>query len=568
MSSATAVNEFVPASLDATDWANIAPFYAQLAARDVQSAQDLERLILDRSMLDSTTGEAEANLYIEMTRHTDDPAVQQAYASFVTNVDPHMRKAAFELDQKIVRSSFAQELPTQRYAVYLRNLAVDVELFRPENVAIQTELSQLDQRYSQINGAMTVQFNGKEHTMAEMGRYFEDPDRALREAAWRATQARRAQNRAEVDAIYDEMLAKRHVIAKNAGFDNFRDFQHRRYKRFDYTSADCKRFQDSIADTLVPLQRKIHDERANALGITKLRPWDLAVDPQGRPPLRPFNDAARLYDGCGDMYRRMDAELSQMYASLAEGDCLDLASRKGKAPGGYQYQRQRSGRPFIFMNAAGVHRDLVTMVHEAGHAFHSLLCANDPLVDYRNAPMEFAEVASMSQELLTLPFLSEFYTPEECQRAERDRLEKFPTLMPWIATIDAFQHWTHTHPGHTVEERRAAWRELDARFGGDCDWSGLEETRDSMWQRQLHLFGAPFYYIEYGIAELGAMQMWMQSRRDTPLALANYKKALALGGSRPLPELFETAGIRLDLSAPMMRELAHETERALEALPV
>ena len=568
MSSATTAPEFVPASLDATKWENVAPYYTDLTARTLNSAADLERLILDRSMLDATTGEAEANLYIEMTRHTDDPAVQKAYADFVSTVEPSLRKAAFTLDQKIVQSPFTKSLDTKRYAVYLRNLAVDVELFRAENVAIQTELSQLDQRYSQLNGAMTVPFRGEEHTMAQMGRYFEDPDRSLREAAWRATQLRRAQNRDEVDAIYDEMLAKRHMIAKNAGFDNFRDYQHRRFKRFDYTSADCKLFQDAIEATLVPLQGKLHAERAKTLGLAKLRPWDLAVDPQGRPALRPFTDASRLFDGCGDMYRRMDPELSHLYASLAEGDCLDLASRKGKAPGGYQYQRQRSGRPFIFMNAAGVHRDLVTMVHEAGHAFHSLLCANDPLVDYRNAPMEFAEVASMSQELLTLPFLSEFYTPEECQRAERDRLEKFPTLMPWIATIDAFQHWTHTNPGHTVAERRAAWRALDQRFGGGCDWSGLEDTLESSWQRQLHLFGSPFYYIEYGIAELGAMQMWMQSRRNAASALANYKKALALGGSRPLPELFETAGIRLDLSANVMQELAHETERALDALPV
>ncbi len=567
MPSVPAANEFVPATLDATDWANIAPYYEALTTRGVHSAQDLEQLILDRSTLDATTGEAEANLYIEMTRHTDDTAIQKAYADFVSNVEPNMRKAAFELDKKISRSPHASGLPLPRYAIYLRNLAVDVELFREENVSIQTELSQLDQRYSQINGSMTVQFNGTEHTMAQMGRYFEDTDRALRESAWRTTQARRALARVDIDAIYDEMLAKRQQLAKNAGFDNFRDFQHRRYKRFDYSTADCIRFQSSIASTLVPLQRKIHDERAKALGLAKLRPWDLAVDPHGRQPLRPFDDAARLYDGCGDMYRRMDAELSQMYASLAEGDCLDLASRKGKAPGGYQYQRQRSGRPFIFMNAAGVHRDLVTMVHEAGHAFHSLLCASDPLVDYRNAPMEFAEVASMSQELLTLPFLDEFYSPQECQRAERDRLEKFPTLMPWIATIDAFQHWTHTHIGHSVSERRAQWRALDARFGGDCDWSGLEETLDSQWQRQLHLFGSPFYYIEYGIAELGAMQMWMQSRRDSARALAKYKQALALGGSRPLPELFETAGIRLDLGAPLMQELVTETERALQTLP-
>ena len=563
MSSATTAPEFVPASLDATKWENVAPYYTDLTARTLNSAADLERLILDRSMLDATTGEAEANLYIEMTRHTDDPAVQKAYADFVSTVEPSLRKAAFTLDQKIVQSPFTKSLDTKRYAVYLRNLAVDVELFRAENVAIQTELSQLDQRYSQLNGAMTVQFRGEEHTMAQMGRYFEDPDRSLREAAWRATQLRRAQNRDEVDAIYDEMLAKRHMIAKNAGFDNFRDYQHRRFKRFDYTPSDCMRMHDAIETHLVPMQRRLDAGRATALNVHPLRPWDLAVDTQGRKPLRPFNDAAQLIDGCSRMFHAMGGGLGEMFDTLKTGDCLDLDSRAGKAPGGYQYQRQHSRTPFIFMNAAGMHRDLVTMVHEAGHAFHSLLSKEDPILEYRNSPTEFAEVASMSMELLTLPFHNEFYSADECKRALRERLEKFPTVMTWIATIDAFQHWIYTNPGHTRTQRTAQWRLITARFGNEISWDGCEDARDAAWQRQLHLFGMPFYYIEYGIAETGAIQMWIQARNNQADALAKYKKGLALGGSRPLPELFSTAGLRFDLTESLMSELAREVNKEL-----
>ncbi|MFZ9915694.1 MAG: M3 family oligoendopeptidase, partial [Phycisphaerales bacterium] len=379
----------------------------------------------------------------------------------------------------------------------------------------------------------------------------------------RAINARRLQDRDEIDAIYDQMLALRQQVARNAGFANFRDFQHRRFKRFDYTPDDCMRMHEAIEAHLVPIQRRLDTERTVELKVGRLRPWDLAVDVKGRKPLRPFEGAQQLVDGCSRMFHAMGGGLGEMFDTMRAGDCLDLESRPGKAPGGYQYQRQYSRTPFIFMNAAGMHRDLVTMVHEAGHAFHSILSKEDPLVDYRNAPTEFAEVASMSMELLTLPYHGEFYSAEECERALRERLEKFPTIMTWIATIDAFQHWIYTNPGHTRAQRTEAWRALVKRFGNDVAWEGLEDARDASWQRQLHLFGMPFYYIEYGIAETGAIQMWMNARRDQKRALADYRKGLALGGSRPLPELFAAAGLRFELSSALMKELATEVDREL-----
>ncbi len=317
--------------------------------------------------------------------------------------------------------------------------------------------------------------------------------------------------------------------------------------------------------THAPVKLGFDRERAHELAITPLRPWDLAVDVHGRKPLRPFDSAGQLVDGCSRMFHAMGSGMGEMFDTLKTGDCLDLDSRSGKAPGGYQYQRQYTRQPFIFMNAAGMHRDLVTMVHEAGHAFHSILSKDDPLLDYRNSPTEFAEVASMSMELLTLPYHHEFYSQDECKRALRERLERFPTIMTWIATIDAFQHWIYTNPAHTRAQRTDAWRSLMTRFGNDVSWEGCEEARDAAWQRQLHLFGMPFYYIEYGIAETGAIQMWIQSRRNQSQALANYRKGLALGGSRPLPELFATAGLRFELSSSLMSELAREVDKELVA---
>jgi len=554
---------YAPSNLDATDFAHLEPHYRELLTREVRSADELEQLILDRSDLDALVAECTANLYIATTRNTQDKAAENAYLSFVRDVDPKLKPVSSALDRRIATSPHADALPKARYEVLLRALRVDIELFREENIPLETELAELDQKYNQTAGRMTVEFDGQTRTMPQMARFLEENDRALRERAWRAINDRRLQDRDAIDGIFDRMVELRHRIALNAGYPNFRDFQHRRFKRFDYTPQDCMAMHDAIERHLVPIQRRLDAERARQLGVSPLRPWDLAVDTKGRRPLRPFEHAQQLVDGCSRMFHAMGGGLGEMFDTMRAGDCLDLESREGKAPGGYQYQRQYSRTPFIFMNAAGMHRDLITMVHEAGHAFHSILSKDDPLVDYRNAPTEFAEVASMSMELLTLPYHGEFYSEEDCRRALRERLEKFPTVMTWIATIDAFQHWIYTNPGHTRAQRTEAWRALVRRFGNDLSWEGCDAARDAAWQRQLHLFGMPFYYIEYGIAETGAIQMWIQSRRDQKRALENYRRGLALGGSRPLPELFATAGLRLDLSANLMGELAREVDAEL-----
>ncbi|MFO0827203.1 MAG: M3 family oligoendopeptidase [Phycisphaerales bacterium] len=564
---AHSAREFVPARLDATRWSSLEPLYQDLVQRPLRCEGCLETLLLDRSELDAAANEAEANLYINMTRHTDDDAAQQAFATFIDEVEPKLRAVSAALDRKIVSSPFAADLDQDRYGVLLRKLKVEVELFREANIPLQTELTKLDQEYSKISGAMTIEFDGKTQTPPQMARYLEEQDRDVRERAWRGVAERRLQDADRIDAIYDQMIALRQRMAENAGFANFRDFQHRRLQRFDYAPADCVRFQDSVASSCVPAMRRLNAERAASLGLKRLRPWDLAVDPKGRPPLRPFHGGDELFAKTSAMFGRLDGELRAMFDSLRSGDCLDLESRVGKAPGGYQYQRQRSRTPFIFMNSAGVHRDLVTMVHEAGHAFHSLLSKHDPLFEYRSSPMEFAEVASTSMELLTLPYLDVFYGPAEADRARRERLEKFPTLMPWIAQIDAFQHWVYLHPAHSHADRAGAWNALNDRFGPDVDWTGLEQFTERSWQRQLHLFGAPFYYIEYGIAEVGAMQVWLRSRASERDAIAGYKRGLSIGGARPLPDLFTAAGAHFDFGPAVIGQLMGETERALAALP-
>ena len=410
---------FIPATLDATQWSQLEPLYQKLLDRTLKCANCLEGLILDRSELDAAAAEAEANLYIAMTCHTDDADIKARFLKFVEEVDPNLKRVGFDLDRKIVESPHAAALDQARYGTLLRSMKQEVKLFRAENVPLQTEVTKLDQQYSEINGAMTVQFDGTERTLPQMARFLEETDRARREASWRVVAERRLQDVTRIDAIYDEMLQLRAKMAANAGYPNFRDFQHDRLQRFDYTPAHCAAFHEAVEKTCVPLARRMQERRAKALGLTALRPWDLKVDVKGRSPLRPFEGADQMVERTSKVYHRMDSELAQMFDSMRGGGCLDLDSRKGKAPGGYQYQRQLSRVPFIFMNAAGMHRDLTTMVHEAGHAFHSLLSKDDPILAYRGSPMEFAEVASMSQELLTLPYLEEFFSTADAERARR-----------------------------------------------------------------------------------------------------------------------------------------------------
>ena len=560
-------SDFVPADLEATQWSNLQPLYQSLLDRELKCSGCLEELLLDRSELDSATSEARATLYINMTCHTDDESIKKAYLAFVENVEPELAKISFEIDKKIVNSPFVSDLDKEEYGVLLRDLEADVSIFREENVPLQTEETKLDQKYDEICGAMTVEFDGEEKTLPQMGKYFEKTDRSVRKDAWVGVAERRYQDHEKLDDIFDRMIELRHTIAKNAGFDSYRDYQFKNKHRFDYTPQDCEAFHQGAEEVCVPVMRQLQQERAESLGVDTLRPWDLLVDTKGREPLQPFDGADDLVEKTSKLFHRMEPSLGELFDSMRGGECLDLETRKGKAPGGYQYNRDRQRMPFIFMNAAGLQRDLETMVHEAGHAFHSLLAKDLPLLHYRHSPIEFAEVASMSMELTAHPFLDEFYTEEEAGRAKRRHLEALAKLLPWIATIDAFQHWIYLNPEHSREERKQQWLSLHKRFGGIESYDGYEKFLEHAWQRQGHLFGVPFYYIEYGIAQLGALQLWLQYREDPKQAIANYKKALALGGSRPLPELFEAAELKFEFGPAVMKGLMDEVASELAGLP-
>ena len=574
---------FVPADIDCTSADVVASFYRTLLARPVSTLAELEAWLIDRGELEAAISQAGANLYIAMTCDTETPATQQAYATFVETIPPAIKPLSFELDRRQVALSGSLGLPAakgQRYHVLARDVEAEVALFREANIPLQTELSLLSQKYDQLMGSLTVRFQGEERTMPQMARFQEYTDRPLRESAWRAVVDRRLKETPSIDGIFDQMIALRDKVAKNAGYTDFTTYVFHEKHRFDYTESHCRAYHDACEHAIVPMLRRLQERRRVSLAIPvgELRPWDLSVDVKCRQPLRPFEGGRELTGNSVALFHDLDPRLGSMLASLGDGtnsrgistgECLDLDTRKGKAPGGYQYMRDRERRPFIFMNASGMSSDVTTMLHEAGHAFHSFFAASEPILAYRSAPMEFCEVASMSMELLAMPHLQHFYKdPADLARARRQQLERSINILPWIAQIDAFQFWLYKNPSHTHTERTQAWLALDARFGAAVNWQGIEPARATLWQRQSHLFGAPFYYIEYAIAQLGALQLWLVSLEQGERAAVDaYARAMSLGGSRPLPDLFAAAGLTFDFGPATVKRLTDRVESELAKLP-
>jgi oligoendopeptidase F len=559
---------FIPETIDLGDWPQIAPLFDELERRaaGATSAAALEDWLLDWSELSAALDEESSRRYIAMTCHTDNADAEKAYLHFLENVEPQLKPRQFALEGIYVAHPLRGKLPAKRFEVFDRDVKNHVELFRPENVALETEDAKLCQQYQKLIGAQTVKFRGEEKTLVQMGRYLEEPDRALRQEAWELVAKRRLQDAEKCEEIFDELIKLRSQIARKAGFENYRDYAFRQKCRFDYTPDDCMKFHDAIESEIMPAVREIQSERKAKLKLDRLRPWDLAVDPLNRAPLRPFAQVDEMVSRTQTIFNVLDAELAANFQEMQNLKLLDLDNRKGKAPGGYQQNLSEARVPFIFMNAIGVQRDVETILHEAGHAFHAQATRGEDLYAYRSAPIEFCEVASMSMELLGNEFLEEFYAMPEANRARKTHLEGIIGFFPWMAVVDAFQHWIYTHANHTRAERKAAYLKLLDRFGGDVDWSGFEEVRAYSWHRQLHIFLHPFYYVEYGIAQLGALQVWANSKRDKAKALNDYKKSLALGGSRPLPELFSAAGCKFEFSDKTIRPLAKMVREELQKL--
>ena len=538
--------KWVPAGLDFDDWKQLAPLFDELEKN--AATKDLRAWLQDWSEFESAWNEESSRRYVAMTCDTENAEKEKKYLHLETIIGPLGKPRWQKLKQLYLDHPRRKSLPKNLYGVMDRFIANEFELYREENIALEATDAELRQKYQKITGAMTVTYDGREQTLQQMGRYLEENDRARRQEVWELVVQRRLQDSAALEDLYDEMVKLRTQIGRNAGFKDYRDYTFRSKGRFDYTPKHCHEFRKANEKSVAPALRRRHQRRRKLLGVDVLRPWDLGVDPEGRAPLRPFRTMDELMDGCGRIFRKVHPDFGKMFDYIRSKKYLDLDSRKGKAPGGYQTVFEVERVPFIFSNSAGLHRDVETLLHEGGHSFHSLQCRHlDPRFN-RDYPTEFAEVASMGMELLGQPYLEEFYSRKEADRARAGHLEDLLSTYTWVATVDAFQHWVYTDPGHSRADRKNAWLDLRRRLGGGEDWSGYEDAQSYNWHRQLHLFTVPFYYIEYGIAQTGALQVWRNAKKDRKKAIAKYREGESLGWTRPLPELFRAAGLKFDFS--------------------
>jgi oligoendopeptidase F len=559
---------FLPEDFNITTWDKLEPYFKELLDRGITSKADLERWLKDISELEAVVSEDACWRQINMTCDTENKALEEAFTYFCMHIQPHIQPYADKLNRKLIDTPFAKDLDQEKYFTYLRSIRKNIELFREANVPIQAEMSVLQQQFGVISGKMTVTVKGQEYTLQQAAKFLEDHDRKLREEVYRKINERRLQDRGELNNLYNTLIEKRDRIAKNAGFDNFRDYKFKELGRFDYTKEDCFQFHEAVKQHVLPLVDIIYAGKRKKLGLDSLRPWDLEAEPQGVEPLHPFKNGDDLLNKTIECFNELRPFFADCLKKMNEMKRLDLDSRKGKAPGGYNCPLAETGAPFIFMNAAGQTSDVTTMVHEGGHAVHSFLAHPLELSAFKEYPMEIAEVASMAMELFSMDHWQFFFSNKnDLNRAKSKELERVITIFPWIATIDKFQHWVYENPGHTEQERTEKWVEIMNEFSSsEVDFSGLDEYRKSSWQRQLHLFEVPFYYIEYGIAQLGAIGLWMQFKKNKEQALNNYINALSKGGTKTLPELYKAAGLEFNFSPDHIRDLMEFVKSELVAL--
>ena len=549
---------FLPEDFSVTTWEKLKSFYENLLNRELDSVEFLEQFLKDRSELEAVLEEDFAWRYINMNCHTTNEDYKKSFAEFVEKIQPELAVWGDKLNNKIVQCSVFEDLPDKPYLTFKRNLKTSVKIFREANVPLFTELETLAQKFGEINGAMTITHDGKELTMQAAAQVLESPDRSERETVYKLITERRLKDLDALDEVLDALVAKRHQVALNAGFKNFRDYQFAALGRFDYSAADCKAWHKGVAKHVVPLVKQIQARRAEQLNLDLLRPWDLSVEPTGAPVLKPFTNGKELLEKTKKGFARLDPKFAEYLETMEALEHFDLESRKGKAPGGFNYPLYEIGVPFIFMNAVGTQRDLETMVHEGGHAIHSFLSKDFSLNEFKSTPAEVAELASMSMELISMDFWDEFYADESAlARAKRQKIEDSVLTLPWVAIVDAFQHWLYENPQHTRTERRAKWVEINETFStGLIDYAGFESALANAWQKQMHIFEVPFYYIEYGFAQMGAISLWKNWQADTSAALDGYRDFMKLGYTKTIPEIYEAAGIKFDFSEAYIQSLA------------
>jgi oligoendopeptidase F len=564
---AVSQRKFLSKQLIVRSWKDVEPYFLELLAMPIADAVELDGWLSRRSELDSVLEEEKAWLFIRQSCHTDNAEYARAFSDYIGDIEEQYSLVTHRLNQKLLSICHTVTCP-DRYEIFIRTIRKQTEIFREKNVKIQTELEIEEQQYGAITGSMTIIVSGKELTLQQAQNHLKSNNRTTRKQIFESIWQRRSLDYTKLNDLLTSLLEKRQRMAVNAGFDNYLGYRFSQLGRFDYTLKECGEFHQSVRQTIMPLLRQIQHSRREKLSLDLLMPYDLDVDAEGKPPIQPFRTTKELTGKSILCLSEIDPLFGEFIRIMDAGGYLDLDSRKGKAPGGYNYPLHESNVPFIFMNATNNLRDLETMMHECGHAIHTFLCKDLDLVYYKEFPAEIAEVASMAMELISMEYWHHFIPDrEELRRARISQLESILQVLPWIATIDKFQQWLYLNPGHSVPDRLDAWARIEGEFStGLVTWKGYEEHQKNMWQKQIHIYQFPLYYIEYGIAQLGAIAIWKNYKENPRETIHSYKSALSRGYSMTLPELYKLAGIQFDFSPDYIRTLGSFVQNEINAI--
>ena len=562
-------SSFPDSALDAIEWpwGEYEPYFKDLIERPLD-ADNLEEWMSDWSRLLMLVREVYSRLYVATTLDTADEKAEKHFFSFLEDIFNPSESATQTLKQKLLDSG----LIPANFDTQIRIMQTEAELFREENLPLLSKEQKQSNVYDKIVGAQLVEWDGEEVTLQQLQPVYQDSDRERREKAWRLAMDRWLQDRQAINDLWLQFMVLRREIAGNAGYSSYCPYRWQQLARLDYTPEQCVQFDEAIAREVVPAASKVYEKRRQRLGIDKLRPWDLNVDPLNRPPLRPYKDDEELKNKCSLVFGQVDSKLGDYFDTMRREKLLDLENRKGKAPGAYCIDYMLAKRPFILMNGVGIHNDVQTLLHESGHAFHVFETVDLPYAQQQFYGTEIAEVASMSMELLAAPYLEKelggFYSPADAARARIEHLEEALLFWPYMAVVDMFQHWVYQdhQAASDPDNCDARWGQLWQRFMAGVDWSGLEDEKVTGWHRKLHIHQLPFYYVDYGLAQLGAVQVWANSLQNKETAVADYRKALSLGGTRPLPELYAAAGARLAFDAETLSQAVDLMMNTIEEL--
>lgn len=559
---------FVAEDFNPATWEAIEPYYNNLLGREITSAEALHSWLKDWSEFDAVLGEHTRWVYVRTTIDTSDAKAQAELVNIYANIYPKMVVQNNLLDKKFVENPFTAQLDQDVFYTTIRKIKKSLELYREENIALSSELQVKQTAYDQIAGAQSIQYKGAELTVQQAGVYLKSNDRQQREEVFNLIKERKLQDVEKLDNLLTELIQLRHQIAVNAGFKNYLEYRFEELGRFDYTPADCLQFHASIEEVLMPRVNELFETRRKELGLEVLKPWDKDVDTSGKEPLKPYNDTAELIEKTIECFNRLDPYFGERIEIMKRMNYLDLDSRLNKGTGGYNMGMPEIGVPFIFMNSANGEHDLVTMVHEGGHAVHTFLTRDLELNAFKDTTSEIAEVASMAMELMSMEHWDIFYTnPDDLKRARKTHLQYIFSLLTKTCLGDSFQFWLYTHPNHTLEERRAKWVELNKRFtAANIDGSGNELYLSTSYQSILHFYVVPFYYIEYAFAQLGAVALWKNFKQNAAKTINDYKNALSLGYTKPIPVFYETAGVKFDFSKAYISSIVSFLTQELNAL--